>query len=293
MSNLKGEQKITLPVNPKDLFQTSFNLEKMDQFVSSLAVSWEHFKGMPSPIGLKDKGSYRRDELDTKSSNGMIYTKAGEFSATMLGNSSSKHPVDGGQYDNAVARLVLPRFYDSDKDKRIYLSVGDRVYLKDVETLVTNTQFVQHNNDTLIDFLQYPAKCVEGLMDSTGKSYVYGYDFELTPCGKIKWTKSNPGIDPDTGLGRVFSVRYLYQAHWYVQNLPNEVRVTQVTTNGVRKPERLPYHAVIVREYIYHNQITDDTTNVNKKSRSEERPVDNLDDSRYPVNVELSNIEEN
>lgn len=287
MSNLKGDQKITLPKNPKDLFQSSFNLEKMDQFVQSLAVTWEHFKGIPSPIGLKDKGSYRRDELDTKSSNGMIYTKAGEFSATMLGNSSNKSTVDGGQFDNAMARLVLPRFYDS-TDKRIYLSIGDRVYLKDVETLVVNTQFIQHNNQTLVDSLQYPAKCVDSLMDSTGKLFVYGHDFELTPCGKIKWTKSNPGIDSDTGLGRVFSVRYLYQAHWYIQSLPNEVRVTQVTTGGVRKPERLPYHATIVREYIYHNQLNDDTS---KNARSTEKPVDNVDDSRYPINVELTDIE--
>jgi hypothetical protein len=290
MSNKIGEQKITLPTNPKDLFQSSFNLDKMDQFVKSLSVTWEHFKGIPSPIGLKDKGSYRRDELDTKSSNGMIYTKAGEFSATMLGANSNKNPIDGGQFDSSMARLVLPRFYDS-TEKRIYLSIGDRVYLKDVETLVVSTQFVQHNNNTLIDHLQYPAKCVDSLMDSSGKNYVYGYDFELTPCGKIKWTKSNPGIDPDTGLGRVFSVRYMYQAHWYIQSLPNEVRVTQVTTNGVRKPERLPYHAVIVREYIYHNQVNDDTSS--KNSRLSERPIDNVDDSRYPINVELADIEEN
>ena len=293
MSKVRGEQKDSLPKTPVDFFQVSLNLDKQDQFVSGLAVSWEHFKGIPSPIGLKDKGSHRRsDQLDTRSSNGMIFNKAGEFAAVILGNQSNKSTVDGGQFDNAVARLVLPRFYEGTPEKRIYLCVGDRVYLRDIEALVSDYQLVQHNNETKIDFLQYPAKCVETLMDSTGKNFVAGYDFEVTPCGKIKWIKDSPGIDPDTGLGRVFSVRYLYKAHWYVQSLPNEVRVTQVTTDGVRKPERMPYHATIVREYIYHNQINDATSEPNKNPRLSEKPIANVDDSRYSVNVEMSDIGE-
>ena len=69
----------------------------------------------------------------------------------------------------------------------------------------------------------------------------------------MDWGKT-PGIDPDTGKGRICSARYRYEAHWYIVSIINEVRIGNVTENGVRKEERLPYHATIVREYIFHNR---------------------------------------
>ena len=87
----KGNQLITLPVDPTDLDQISFNMLKHDQFVRSHGVTFQHFRAMPSPVGLKDRGEYRRsDALDTISSNGMIYKQCGCFTAPLLGN-SKKH----------------------------------------------------------------------------------------------------------------------------------------------------------------------------------------------------------
>ena len=50
-------------------------------------------------------------------------------------------------------------------------------------------------------------------------------------------------------------MRYKYNAHWYITEIPNEVRVTQgVDENGKTFPERMQYSAIIQREYVYYNQ---------------------------------------
>ena len=53
-------------------------------------------------------------------------------------------------------------------------------------------------------------------------------------------------------------MRYKYNAHWYITEIPNEVRVTQgVDENGKTFPERMQYSAIIQREYVYYNQNND------------------------------------
>jgi len=277
-----GPQLDTLP-RMGDLFQASFNLRQQDQLSTGLGTDFIHFRAMPSPIGKKDRGDYRRSEtLDTISSNGMLYKRAGCFTATMTDNSTKKSRGDSGMADPSQSRLVMPRFYNKDgsgsaNGERIYLAPGDRLYIadKDADVNVSTYQEVQHQPDRH-DVLAFPATKVEHLEDSRGVEYKCGRDFELTSAGDISWKEggNSPGIDPDTGEGRVFSIRYLYKAYWYVLTLPKEIRVTNVTTSGVRAPERMPYHAVVVREYVYHNQQRGgkDSQRENETSRTREAP---------------------
>jgi len=61
-----------------------------------------------------------------------------------------------------------------------------------------------------------------------------------------------------TGRGRVYSIRYRYIAFFYVYQLLNEIRLTNVTQGNIRKPERMAYHALLIREYVFHKKT--DTT---------------------------------
>ena len=71
--------------------QHSLDLAKQDAFVTSLAVDFTHYKAIPSPLGQKDKGDYRRnDGVDTITSNGMIYKCSGIFSGAMTDDKRSK-----------------------------------------------------------------------------------------------------------------------------------------------------------------------------------------------------------
>lgn len=304
---IKGPQIDALPRNPMDLEQISFNLQKQDDFVKSHGVCFTHYRAMPSPIGLKDRGEYRRsDSLDTISENGFIYTQCGEFSGVILNNSKSKNPAEGGLVDTSEARLTLPRFYNEDSqelpNKRIHLAPGDRIFLKNVELeekSVVNYQRVQFNPNG-DDFLQFPATCVETLMDSLGRMYEEGVHFKITKSknnsGNIRWIagKSNPGIDPDTGSGRVYSVRYRYEAHWYVVRILNELRIGKVTEGSERKEARMPYQVLIQREYVYHNRTkggSQDSKKENETNRTNPEPEESINPNKPQVKVNINSFE--
>ena len=298
----KGNQLITIPKH-KDLDQISFNLDAQDDFINSHGICWVHYKAMPSPIGLKDRGEYRRsDSLDTMSENGFIYTKSGEFNGVIAGNSKNKSPIDGGMLDTSQARITLPRYYNEDSElcagKRIHLCPSDRIFLKNVdkeEKSVVNYQRVQYNPNG-DDYLQFPANCVELLMDSKGIEYKNGVHFKISKDGNIKWIagKKNPGIDPDTGKGRVYSIRYFYEAHFYITAIINELRIGKTTENGIRKETRMPYQAQIVREYVFHQKNRGDSvdsSNENITSRTNPEPEETIDPNQYEVKVNIGNFE--
>jgi len=295
----KGPQLQTLPAT--SLPQMSFNLNSQDDFIQGLGVKLVHYSAMPSPIGLKDRGeNYRSDKLDTIQSNGMVYKIAGEFTAVFLSNSKSDRPVEGGLYDQSTARITLPRFYDADScknaNKEINLAIGDRVYIKELEVNVINYQRVEYAI-THSDYLQYPALCVEFLMDSRGNEYQEGVDFKIDKNGNISWKEgSNPGIDPDTGKGRIYSIRYKYNAHWYIVSIPNEVRITNITENNQRTPTRMPYQAMLQREYVYSNQIRGQNETENTRetvpTRKTEPKTPKINVSPFKVSVSSGDIEE-
>jgi len=300
---IKGKQVDALPKNPMDLDQISFNLGKQDQFIQSHGVCFVHYRAMPSPIGLKDRGDYRRsDSLDTISENGFIYKKCGEFTGVILSNSKRKVPVDGGLFDSSEGRLTLPRFYNEDSDEsagdRIHLCPGDRIFLKNVdkeEKSVVNYQRVEYNPNG-DDYLQFPATCVEFLVDSLGREYKAGVHFKISKDGNIKWIdgKRNPEVDPDTGKGRVYSIRYRYEAHWYIASIINELRIGRTTEGNERKETRMPYQAVIQREYVYHNRNRGDSKESSKETETDRtvaEPEESVDPNSYEVKVNVNSFE--
>lgn len=260
----KGPQSDTIS-RLGEIAQLSFNLEAQDAFVTSLGIDMVHMKALPSPIGLKERGDYRRsDALDTESSNGMVYEKVGTFTATMVSNSRSQKWSGGGALDPSTSRLILPRFYNSADNSeqvagsRIYVAPGDRVYIADpnADDLVPNYHRMEYEADQ-DNRPMFPIKKIEKVEDSRGQVFREGKDFEVTCDGNIRWLPNgqNPGIDPDTKRGRVYTVRYLYKAFWYIIQIPNEVRITNTTDGDTRSPQRMAQHVVIQREYVYQNTI--------------------------------------
>jgi hypothetical protein len=304
----KGTQLDAIP-RASAPFQVTLDLVKQDQFVTSLGVDWIHYKAMPSPIGLKDRGDYRRsDGLDTISSNGMLYFKAGCFTATMVDNSKSQKPSEGGVLDYSTSRLIMPRFYNKNGEQangdRIYLAPGDRVYIADpnADILVPNYQRMDFDPDN-DNRPMFPICKMEFVEDSRGIVYQEGKDFEVTSEGNVRWLSSgsNPGIDPDTKKGRVYSVRYLYKAFWYVVAIPKEVRVTNVTNGDQRVPERMSSHAVVQREYIYQNvnrgQNSDGSTGAGEvKTQDQKRivkePESSVDPNSTIIKVNMDDFEQ-
>jgi hypothetical protein len=89
-------------------------------------------------------------------------------------------------------------------------------------------------------------------------------------------------------------VRYLYKAFWYIISLPKEIRVTNVTTGNIRAPERMPYYAIIEREYLYHNKNRSTQTSElppNEQARSQKAPIEPVEIDNPTIPVDMSNID--
>lgn len=302
----QGQQIDTItPFAPQE--QQSFDLRRLEIGLSTgLGADFRHYKATPSPIGQNDRGDYRRsDGVDTITSNGMIYRCAGIFTATMTDNTREQKRSTGGVLDPSESKLVMPRFYNknavADGD-RIYLMPGDRLYYSDpnADDRVANAHKMDYEPNVDNEPM-FPIYSMEGpIVDSRGAEYTCGVDFQLTSEGSIRWlpTGKNPGIDPNTGKGRIYSVRYLYKAFYYIVALPKEVRITNVTQGGVRGPERMPYHAVIVREYIFHQRNRGDEKNQNVQPKEAlgnrtTPPVEqSINPNKFVVPVDMNTITE-
>jgi hypothetical protein len=296
----KGPQADTVSRKAENT-QISFNLPLQDSFITSHGIQFEHWKAMPSPIGKKERGDYRRsDQIDDQQSNGFLYDKAGCFTAVLMGNSKGKQQLDGGVMDTSTGRITLPRFYDEQglaDGSRIYLAPGDRIYVKnkEINTRVPNWQEMTFELDR-DNMAQFPVCVVEKLIDSRGIEHRQDIDFKITSEGNIRWLAGKgPGLDPETGKGRVYSIRYLYDAHWYITQLINEVRIGNVTENGIRKEERMPYHAQVVREYVYYNRTnTSKTTDYinpkEDKKRTNDSPGFDASPATPQVRVNMTDV---
>ncbi len=287
-----------IKVLPDVIPDIKFNLEAQEQFGQDKGIILEHWAAIPSTIGQKDRGDLRRpDSLDTIAENGFIYKKIGEFVGTILGNSKKQKHDEGGIMDNSVARLMMPKHYAehcASAGKEIALLPGDRLYAKQIELKVPNYQKVEFKPKAT-DTLQFPAKSIVFLKDSNNIEYTEGVHFMLTDEGDIKWIdgKDNPGIDPETGKGRLYGVRYMYIAFWYVQQLLNEIRVTNTSDSSA--PARLPYHAVIQREYVYHQKNRGDKKDTNVKNetpRTQDAPTEVLDPNEFEIKVDVRDFED-
>lgn len=280
---------------PDSLPDIKFNLEAQEQFGNDKGIILEHWAAIPSTIGQKDRGDLRRpDKLDTISENGYIYKKMGDFVGTILGNGKKNNHAEGGIIDQSIARLMMPRHYADNPNKEIALLPGDRLYAKQIELKVPNYQKVEFQPKA-VDVLQFPAKSVVFMRDSQNIEYLEGIDFKLNNDGDIEWIpgRPNPGIDPETGRGRLYGIRYMYIAFWYVHELINEIRVTN--TSDASAPARLPYHAKIQREYVYKQKNRGDkqeTTAQEETQRTHEAPTETINPEQYEVKVDVRNFED-
>jgi len=288
MSGFRSQ--ISFPIN-----EVGVNLDSQDQFIKTHGVSFTHWIAIPSPIGLKDRGDYRRSgQYDTISSNGMIYKKAGCFVAAIVSNSKKKTQSSGGVFDYSVARLLVPRFYE-ETGEEIALAPGDRVFITDKEVLVPNYQRMQYIPGSK-DRAQFPIKSIQYLIDNENKEYKCGVHFKLSD-GHIQWIdgKGNPGVNMETGKGNIYSIRYKYNAHWYITEIPNEVRVINNTNaEGEVEVQRMQYSALIQREYVYYNQNNDiDKDHGREKEvRDIEEPIEQVNVvGEYQVKIDMNDIE--
>lgn len=235
-------------------YQQSLDKNAFDNLIHSQGVRVVHMRAIPDPAGRANIGDNRAVHSPNVSSDGFIYREAGVMHAFFSNNSGNAEIHIEGMVKNDTAIITPPAYYD-ECDQPVLLAPYDRLFIKDVEIRIVNQQYMEASAAG-IDRLQYPATCVEHLIDSDGIEYTEGQHFEITSDGHIKWTgQIRPGWDPVQQRGRVYSIRYRYIPYFVVARTLHEVRVTQVTDQVTfeRKVERMPYQVLVVREHVLHD----------------------------------------
>jgi hypothetical protein len=233
----------------------SFDVEAFNENVRAQGVKLLHYKAMRCPVGMITAGDDNRrpHEDHAGCSNGFLYHEAGTITAMFTANSNSMRMNDVGYTDGSSVSVTFPSTYDN-QETPFYVAPFDRFYLAESNIAVPTWQTFQCHQSGM-DRTRFPIEEVEYLMDSFGRTYQYGTDFDVSN-GQIKWLTANrPGIDMDTGKGIICSVRYLYRPFWYCARMLHEVRIHQ-TEEGLF---RMPQSAVLNREYLYLNEEQDDT----------------------------------
>jgi hypothetical protein len=250
-------------------YQQSFDKEAFSALVRSQGVKLVHYKAIPDPSGMASIGDIHAVQSQRSSSDGFIYKKAGTILGFFSGNSSNFQLENEGFIKTDSAVITLPDYYEDCPDKEVMVAPYDRFFLADIETRTIASQYVEASV-LGVDKLQYPATCVEFLIDADGIEYEEGKHFEITQDGFIKWTsQQRPVFNEKTLKGTVYSIRYRYTPYFVIIRLLHEIRVTNITDPNTyeRKLERMPYQVLVMREHVLSDQ-----------NRS---PLDNMTDMRY------------
>ena len=249
-------------------YQQSFDKDAFSNLLKSQGVKVTHYRAIPDPTGMAAIGDVHAVQAKRSSSDGFLYKKVGMMFASFLNNSSNWSIEVEGMIKADMAVMTMPIQYE-DCPSPVLVAPFDRFYIEDVEVRVVTSHYVEANT-TGIDKLQYPATCVEHLVDADQKEYTEDRDFKITSDGHIQWISQNrPGFNEKTQRGTVYSIRYRYIPYFVVQKLLHEIRVSQITNEMTfeRTLERMPYQILVIRE----NVISD----MNKD------PNQNMMDSRY------------
>jgi hypothetical protein len=252
-----GVIQLALPNN-----SVAFDSDAFDLAVEAHGPVLEHWRAMKSPLGLIDKFDSRRpDETHgviggEAESGGMIFTKAGCVSALFTSNSKDLRTFDGGYLSNATAQITPARFYKNGDP--VYMAPFDRLFVEDCSVLVTHQQLVEAHA-TGRDRLNFLAVQVQDVVDASGVRYNAGADFDVVG-GQIVWKGTNrPGTDPNSEIGKIYAVRYLYRPFWVVDSLMREIRLAQTENpfTGERKTVRMPITVRVQREYVFLSENKD------------------------------------
>ena len=235
----------------------AFDPDKIDLTIQSHGTRFLHYTAMFNPIGLIDENDSRRPDTEVDLSiNGMTYIKAGYFRAIISGNSKEIRAMEGGLLNSARAQITPQRFYEGERaePERVYLAPYDRLFLDNESILVVRHELATAH-ETGLDRLRFPVVQVKALVDSNNTQYGPS-DYQIEE-GCIRWVGKRPGINPNTGKGLVYSIRYLYRPYWFVDHLVHDLRLALHESLSSKTTISMQQCAIVNREYVYHSRQKD------------------------------------
>lgn len=256
--------------------------EAFDTLIRSQGTPLVHFRAMKCPIGMKDRDDSRRSCEDHKNcSNGHIYTMVGVVTCSFTSNGQAIKFEDFGAMDDSRVTVSVPRFYDG-TTIRVRATSMDRFYINtDPKIMIEHQQYAERTQ-TGRDKLSYPIDEVISLVDSLDRWYTTA-DFDLVD-GRLCWKPGKgPGIDPDTGRGTVYSIRYLFTPFFYVERVLHQIRVAQVEDIVKRYVTQMPQQLLLAREFVFESEKNDPDAVVQDSPRQSPPPRFGAPGTKYQL----------
>lgn len=269
-SNRIGQNSVPVQYNsPWDAVKS--DALAWNDFISGLGMRMQHWSYIPYVLGASDVGMlrfYESTPVPPSQTNNFIYDNNGiykyEGDVFVIWQSNSKQltMMPAGYYPQSNGMVTINRHYiDSERivglsefDKLIPVINGDPL-----EYASVNWEKIQHN-PTGIDRLMFQAVLVEHLIDANGVQYTQNIDFVLDN-GYIKWLNGGkrPGLDPNTGIGMIYAIRYRYVPSFYIKYAAHELRshATLDPNTGETKMIRGPMTAMVQIDWVFLQSISD------------------------------------
>jgi hypothetical protein len=241
-------------INDLPAVQVSFDDEAFMHRLRAHGIRVTHYRAIPDPRGMVSRGDNHDVHGQRDSSDGFIFKEAGTCQALFVSNGTEVSMEDIGNMSFSTAFLTFPDKYENGNP--VIIMPWDRFFLEDIEIRVGAGQYIEANRNG-IDKLQYPATCVEHLIDADGIEYVEDKHFKITKDGDIEWLgQIRPGFDIDNNRGKVYAIRYRHTPFFIAAHLVHEIRVAQVTDQATfeRQVKRMPYQVQVIREHVLHDK---------------------------------------
>lgn len=250
----RGNIKFDNPYDPK-FAHVELDVNKFNALIYQYGIRILHEKATICPNYLGAISSQQHDTNCTICDNSYFFHDPKKVLGYFSTNEMVRNYFRGGFWEHGSALLTVPSFYENNPDDQVYVSLNDRFTLLDFED-----RFYEaiHHNVGNVDKLRY--KAIKILMLRTAKQiYEENRHFKLNENGDIEWLNNvHPGYSPDTGLGEVMSVSYLYRPMYRVTQMLHEGRFSQQTFKvPQRTPLRYPQQMMIKKDFLIDKKDAD------------------------------------
>lgn len=245
--------------------------------ISNQGIKFFHYMCVPDPLFQREAGDVRHSfgyedglqqviDKDDRfhRENGFIYVKRGVIYGTFMNNTKDFKNIAAGLYGASGATISLNRYYVGTEEK-INISENDKLIPCELssEFFSVNWQKFTHN-PTGIDRMQFKVCEAIFLIDSDGREYGKGTDFNIEN-GYIKWIDGGdrPGLDKQTGKGKVCAIRYTYKPYYYIKTVLHDIRIRPfLQSDGNVEAKAGPMLALVQADWVYLDRRSHDDKEV-------------------------------
>jgi len=181
--------------------------------------------------------------------NGFISYDSFECFALFQQNALQRTYLERGEFSMGMAIITVPSVDESGND--IIIGLYDRITLLD-----QSERFYESKNKSAseVDLLRYDAVAIEYITTAArgvDTPFVLNTDYELDVNSNIHWLEggARPRFDPETGLGEVFVVSYVFKPVYRVLQLLHEGRYSSRAVAAGKEMTRFPQTLMVRKDY--------------------------------------------